>query len=120
MLDVDQPVGIAPEKTDHAILRVHGDAVAICVLLRRRDDRPHRDLCEFADSLERIPHLSPFDRELMFVTDVLVGTATASAEIGALWCNAIRRTLFNFDQVRFSELFLFAHDFGRNQLPSIV
>src|SRR5439155_1842996 len=70
---------------------------------------------QFADPLERFAHLSPFNRKLMFITNVLVGTATASAEIRAFWCDAIRRTLLNFNQICFGELLLFPHDFGGNQ-----
>ena len=114
-LDINQTMRIAPKKTDHAVLRVHGDAVAICVLPRRRDNRPHGNIFQFADSLERVAHLSPFNRELMFVIDVLIRAAAASTEIWALWRDAIRRTLLNFDQICFGELLLFPDDFGGNQ-----
>jgi hypothetical protein len=106
---------IAPKKTDHAVLRVHGDAVAIRVLPRRRDYRTHGNIFQFADSLERVARLSPFNRKLMLVIDMLIRAATASAEIRALWRDAIRRTLPNFNQIRFGELLLFPHDFGGNQ-----
>jgi hypothetical protein len=106
---------IAPKKTDHAVLRVHGDAVAIRVLPRRRDYRTHGNILQFADSLERVAHLSPFNRKLMLVIDMLIRAATASAEIRALWRDAIRRTLLNFNQICFGELLLFPHDFGGNQ-----
>src|SRR5436305_11484589 len=115
-LDINQTMRIAPEKSDHTVLRVHGDAIAIRVLPRRRDDRTHRNVFHFADSLERVAHLSPLYRELMLVIDVLISAAAASAEIWALWRHAIWRTLFNVDQFRFGELFLVAQDFGRNQL----
>jgi hypothetical protein len=107
---------IAPEKTDHAVQRVHGDAVAICILPRRRDDRTHGNIFQLADSPERAAHLSPFYRELVFVIDVLIHAAATSTEIRALWRDAIRRTLLNFDQLRLGELILFTDDFGRNQL----
>jgi hypothetical protein len=106
---------IALEKTDHAIVRVHGDAVAIRVMPRRRDYRTHGNILQFADSLERLARLSPLNRKLMLVIDVLIRAAAASAEIRALWRDAIRRTLLNFDQICFGELLLFADDFGRNQ-----
>src|SRR4030095_9175068 len=106
---------IAPKKTDHAVLRVHGDAVAIRVLPRRRDYRTHGYIFQLADSLERFAHLSPFNRKLMLVIDMLIRAATASAEIRALWRDAIRRTLLNFNQICFGELLLFPHDFGGNQ-----
>src|SRR4029077_17598874 len=114
-LDINQTMRIATKKTDHLVLRVHGDAVAICVLPRRRDNRPHGNILQFADSLERVTQLSPFNRELVFVIDVLIRAASASTEICALWCDAIRRTLLNFDQLCFGELLLFPADFGGNQ-----
>src|SRR5438067_5923467 len=115
-LDINQTMRIAPKKTDHAVLRVHGDAVAICVLPQRRNYRTHGNILQFADSLERVAQLSPFNRELVFVIDVLIRAATASAEIRALWRDAIRRTLLNFDQICFGELLLFPNDFGGNHL----
>jgi hypothetical protein len=75
----------------------------------------HRNILQFADSLERVAHLSPFNRKLMLVIDMLIRAATASAEIRALWRDAIRRTLLNFNQISFGELLLFPHDFGGNQ-----
>src|SRR5438874_9217416 len=116
MLDVDQSMGIAAEKTDRPILCVHGDAIAICVLPGRRDDRPHWNILEFADPLERIAHLSPFDRQLMFVANVLVSASSASAEIRTLWFHAMRRSFLNLGQCRFGELFFLTHDFSGNEL----
>src|SRR5213592_4300771 len=81
-----------------------------------RDDRSHRNIFQFADSLERVAQLSPFNRELAFVIDVLIRAAAASAEIWALRRDAIRRTLLKFDQLCFGELLLFPDDFGRNHL----
>jgi hypothetical protein len=52
----------------------------------------------------------------MFVSDVLIRAAAAPAKIGTLWRDAIRGTMFNFDQFCFGELLLFPHDFGGNQL----
>src|SRR5262249_7500108 len=105
-LDINQMMQIALEETDHAILCVHGDAVAIRVMPRRRYDRPHGNVFELADSLERIAHLSPFNRKLMFVIDVLIRAAAASTEIRTLRRDAVRRTLLNFDQLCFCELLL--------------
>jgi hypothetical protein len=51
----------------------------------------------------------------MFVTDMLVRAAAASAEIRALWRDAIRRALLYFDQLCFGELLLFPDDFSGNQ-----
>src|SRR5215831_1644348 len=108
---------IAPKKSDHSILCVHGDAVAIRVLPGRRNDWPDRNVFEFSNSLQRIAHLSPFNRKLMFVIDVLIRAAAASTEIWASWRDAIRGTLLNFDQVCFSKLRLVPDDFRRNKLP---
>src|SRR6266567_4118187 len=99
---------IAPEKADHAVLRVHCDAIAVCVLLGRRDDRSHRNVLEFADSLERVTNLSPFNRKLMFVVNVLISASATAAEIGTLWFHTIRRALLYFDQLCFGELFFLA------------
>src|SRR5437899_4368351 len=107
---------VAPEKTDHAILRVHSDAIAISILLRRRNDGSHRNALEFADSLESVTNLSPFNRKLMFVANVLISASPTPAEIGTLRFHTIRRALLYFDQLCFSELFFLAHDFGRNGL----
>src|SRR5437667_1007654 len=116
MLDVDQSMGIAPGKPNHASLRVHGDTIAICILFGRRDDRPHWNLLELADSQERVTNLSPFDSDLMFVANVLVNASAAPAEIGTLWFHAMRRTLLHLDQFRFGKLLFLPHDFGRNEL----
>ena len=112
-LDINQTMRIAPKKTDHAILRMHGDAIAICVLPRRRDNRTHGNIPQFADSLERVAHLSPFNRKLVFVIDVLIRAAAASAEIWALWRDAIRRTFLNFDQLCFGRTASFPGRFRR-------
>src|SRR5438067_8887610 len=114
MLDVDQSMGIAAEKTNRPILCVHGDAIAICVLPGRRDDRPHWNILEFADPLERIAHLSPFDRQLMFVANVLVSAAAAPAEIVTLRLYAMRRTFLDLEQSRSCELPCLPHGCGRN------
>src|SRR6516164_11012282 len=98
-LDIKQTMRIAPKKTDHAVLRVYGNAVAIRVLPRRHDNRAHGNILQFPDSLKRIPHLSPFNRKLMLIIDVLIRAAAASAEIRALWRDTIRRTFLNFDQL---------------------
>src|SRR5439155_24556698 len=116
MLDVQQAMRIAPEKTNHAVLRVHSDAIAVCVLLGRRDDRSHRNVVDFADSLESFANLSPFDRKLMFVPNVLVSASSAAAEIGTFWFHTIRRALFYLDQLRFGELLFHAHHPGGNHL----
>ena len=83
-------MGIAPEKSDHAILGVNGDTVAISVLFGRWDDRPHGNVFQFADPLQNIADLAPFNGELMFVIDVLIRAAAAAAKIWARWGNAVR------------------------------
>src|ERR1700719_5177810 len=103
---------VAPEKTDHAVLRVHGDAIAIPIDLWRRNDRSHRNILEFADSMQSVTNLSPFNRELVFVADVLVSAASTAAKVGALRSHTIRRALLYFDKVRVGELFFLAHDLG--------
>src|SRR6266404_775375 len=103
---------VAPEKTDHAILRVHSDSIAISILFLRSNDRSHRNVLEFADSLESVTHLSPFNRELMFVVNVLVSASSAAPEIGALWFHAIRRAFLHLDEFRFGELLFLVHDLG--------
>src|SRR5881409_3142685 len=116
MLDIDQAMRIAPEKADHAFLRMHSYAVAISILLRRRNDWSHRNVLEFADPLKSVTNLPPFDRKLMFVAHVLVSASAASAKIGTMWFYTMRRTFLNLDQFRFGELLFFAYDFGRNEL----
>src|SRR5262249_53940588 len=69
-----------------------------------------------ANPLERITNLSPLNRKLMFVADMLVSASSASTEIGTLWFYAMRRTLLHLDQFRFGELFFLTHRFGRNEL----
>src|SRR5437588_11776853 len=91
MLDINQLVRIAPEKADHAFLRMHSYAVAISILLRRRNDWSHRNVLEFADPLKSVTNLPPFDRKLMFVAHVLVSASAASAKIRALRSDTIRR-----------------------------
>src|SRR4029078_1389112 len=76
-LDINQTMRITAEKTDHAVQRVHGDSVAICVRPRRRDNRTHGYVLQFANSLEGVADLSPFNCQLMFVTDVLISAVAA-------------------------------------------
>ena len=95
---------------------MNSDAIAICVLPRRRDDRPYRNILELADSPERITNLSPLNRKLMFIANVLVSASPAPAEIWALWFHTIRRSFLDLNQIRFGELLFFAHDFSGNEL----
>ncbi len=89
-LDVDQTMRIAPKKTDHAILDVDRDPIAVTVGERRGDNRPERDLVELADPLENIADLSPLDGELVFIIDVLIGAAATTSEIGTLRRDSMR------------------------------
>src|SRR5262245_5246657 len=114
MLDIDQAMRIAPKKSDHSILHMNCDPIAIFVLLWRRDDWSHRNSFKLADSLENIAHLPPFNRQLMFIVDVLICAPAATAKIGTLWADAIRRAFFNLHQLRLGELFFLAHDLRRN------
>ena len=113
-LDVDQTMRIAPVKSDYTILRVNRDSIAIAVLLRRGNHRAHRKVSEFTDALQNIADLAPFDRELMLVIDMLIGTAATSAEIWTGRRKPMGRGFFNIDKLGFGELFFLAHDFGRN------
>src|SRR5947209_4366975 len=89
-LDVDQTMGVAPEKTDHAILGVNGDATSIAVLFGRWNDWSHRNIAESANTLQNVADLAPFDRELMFVVDVLISTTAATAKVWAFRRNAMQ------------------------------
>jgi len=50
----------------------------------------------------------------VFVVDVLIGAAAATAKVWALWRNAMRRAFFNIDKFCFGELVFVAHDLGGN------
>ena len=115
-LDVDQAVRVAPEESDHAVLCVNGDAIAIAVLFGRRDNRSHRNLFEFADSLENIARLAPFDRKLMLVADVLISASAAAAKVRTWRPDPIGRRLAHIDKFTINELFFLAHDLGRDKL----
>ena len=91
------------------------DAVAISVRFRRRDDRSQRNILKLADSLKNVAHLPPFNRQLMFVADVLVCASAASTKIRALRCDAMRRAFLNFNQFRLGELLFLANDLSGNQ-----
>ena len=117
MLDVDQSVRITSEKTDHTLLRVNSDAIAISILLERRDDWPHRNVSEFADALQSIAHLAPLNRKLMFVVDVLIRASAATAKVWTGWNRAVGRSFDKIDNLSFSELLFLAHDPGANPFP---
>ena len=115
MLDIDQAIRVTPEKSDHALPRMDGDAVAISILFRRRNDRSHWDIFEFSDSLKNVSQLAPLNRKLMFVVDVLVSASAAAAKVRALRLDPIRRRLPNIDKFGHRELFFLPHDFRRDK-----
>src|SRR5207249_9990873 len=114
--DVDQAVRVAPKKSDHAILRVDRDAIAVFVRFGRRNNRTHRDLFEFPNSLENIAHLAPFDGKLMFVIDVLISTSAATAKVRTWRLDPIGRPLSHIDKFALGELFFLADDLRRDEL----
>ena len=91
------------------------DAIAIFILLWRRNDGAQRNIFKLADSLEDAPHLTPFNCELMSVVDVLVCASAAVAKIRALRYHAMRGVFLNFHQLCLGELFFLSHDLGRNE-----
>src|SRR6266496_5321836 len=91
------------------------DAIAIFVLFRRRDNGAQRNIFKLADSVEDVAQLVPFNRELMFVVDVLVCASAAMAKIWPPRCDAIRGAFLNLHQLRLGELFFLAHDLRRNE-----
>lgn len=116
LLDIDQAIRVTPEKSDHALPRMDGDAVAISILFRRRNDRSRRDIFEFADSLQNISRLAPFDRKLMLVADVLISASAAAAKVRTWRPDPIGRRLAHIDKFTISELFFLAHDLRRDKL----
>src|SRR5205809_6415610 len=113
--DVDQAVRVAPKKSDHAILRVDRDPIAVSVRFGRRNNRAHRDLFEFPNSLENIAHLAPFDGKLMFIIDVLISTSATTAKVRTWRLHSIGRPLPHIDKVALGALLFLAGDFRRNE-----
>src|SRR5215470_8204116 len=107
-------MGITPEKTNHSILSVHGDAIAISILVGRRDDRPHWNIFELADALQNVAYLSPLNDELVLVIDMLIRAAAAAPEIRTLRLYAVRGGFLDLDKLRMRELLLLTHNFGGN------
>src|SRR4029450_12381586 len=91
------------------------DAIAIFVLLRRRDDAAQRNIFKLPDSVEDVAYLVPFNRELMFVVDVLECTSAAMAKRRAPRWGAMQGVFLNLHQLRLGELFFLAHDLRRNE-----
>ena len=67
-------------------------------------------------SLENIAHLPPFNRKLMFVVDVLISAAAATAKVRTWWLNTIGGGFPDIDKFSLRELFFLADDFGGNCL----
>src|SRR5438270_1803231 len=74
-----------------------------------------RKVPKFSDPLKKVADLTRFNRELMFVLDVLIRAAAASAEIGTRRRHPMGRFFSNLDNLRFGELFLFSSNFRGNQ-----
>lgn len=81
---------VASIKSDDAIFAMHCDPIAIGIWLRRGDDRPHRESIEMTDALQSLFDLSRFNRELMLISDVLIGAATAPAEVRTFRGHSVR------------------------------
>src|SRR5438067_9792325 len=105
---------IAAKETNHAVLGMNSDPVAIRIGCGRWDDWPDRDLFEFANSLQNSPDLSPLDGELMLIGNVLIAAASAASKIRTFRFDAIRRRFENVNQFGVSELFFFPDDIGRD------
>src|SRR4029077_19735604 len=106
-LDVDQIVRIAAKISNHAVSGMNRNPIPIAVWKRRWDDWTDWDIFQFSDSFQNVADLAPFDRELMFVIDVLVGAAAAATEVGTLRFGAVRRSCPNIDNLPLGELFFF-------------
>ena len=114
--DVDQPMRVVPEKTDDAVLDVDRDAVAIFVLLRRRNDWTQGRLAKFSDAPQRLLDLTRFPVQLMLVAHVLIAASAAAPEIGTARRCALRRGFEHPDEFCLRERFLFPNDSGRDPL----
>src|ERR1700730_18739650 len=112
-------MGIAPEKSDHAVLGVDGDTIAICIRDGRGDDRPHRNVFELSDSLQNVAHLPPLNCELIFVINVLITATSTATEVGALRIDAMRRAFLEIDNFRLGELLFLTRDLRRDNLSII-
>src|SRR5947209_12785668 len=115
MLNVNQSVRIAAEISNNTVFGVDCDAVSICILQRRGDDRAHRRILKFPNALQNVAHLSGFGFKLTGVIDVLVGASATAAKVGTTRLDPVRRRLFNLNNFPFSEMFLLPSDSGRNQ-----
>ena len=118
-LDIHQRITVGGVKSDDSFGHVNADAVAVAVRLWRRDDGAHGHLGELADAPQSLLHLTRLDGELGRVGDMLVGASAATAEIGTLGLDTIRRRLGDRNERGFGIVFLFAGDrngdgFARN------
>ena len=60
--------------------------------------------------MQKVANLAPFDGELVFVSDVLVSTAAASAKIWTRRCDAMGRAFEKIDKLGPGELFRLPYD----------
>jgi hypothetical protein len=84
--------------------------------LGRWDDRPHGNVFQFADPLQNIADLAPFNGELMFVANVLIGAAATAAEVWTWRRNTIGGGFPDIDKFTLGELLFLAHNFRRDKL----
>src|SRR4029453_17073454 len=104
------------KESDDSFFDMDCDAVAIMVILRRRNDRAQRRFTELTDPLQRLPDLTRFPVELMLITHVLVTTAAAPPEIGAMRGYALGRRFRHLDEFSLGEGFFFPDNARRNPL----
>jgi len=57
-LDIYQSMGVVAKESDDSFFDMDCDAVAIMVILRRRNDRTQRRFTEFTDALQSLPDLT--------------------------------------------------------------
>src|SRR5437588_1486068 len=107
---------VAPKISDHAILGVNCDPIAISVLERRGDDCTHWHIFEFSDSAKNVADLARFNFELMRVVDVLISATATFAEVRTGRLNAMRRAFSKIDNFRVGELFFLADNSCGNSL----
>ena len=81
---------VASIESDNAILAVHGDAIAVGIRLGRGDHWLRRYFGNFSDTPQCLCDLSPLQFELMLVTNVLITTTAAAAEVRTFGRDAMR------------------------------
>ena len=105
------------EKTDDALARMHGDAVAVAVFLGRRHDRAH------VDAFLEVPQPPQHARDLLALGlalfpggEMLVTAPAAPSEVRARRLHAVRRAFLHRQQPRFEVTFVFADDLHPDRL----